>query len=146
MMASATRLFGRYEMTIDAKGRLFFPAKQREKLEGSLLHVTRGLDDCLFAFTDSQWDSFLEKIGTLPITKARQTERYFVGNSFDAEMDEQGRIKIPPALRALAGLEKEVTIVGLRERLEIWDTARWNAMNDELSGDDIAAALEDMNF
>ena len=145
-MASATRLFGRYEMTIDAKGRLFFPAKQREKLEGSLLHVTRGLDDCLFAFTDSQWDSFLEKIGTLPITKARQTERYFVGNSFDAEMDEQGRIKIPPALRALAGLEKEVTIVGLRERLEIWDTARWNAMNDELSGDDIAAALEDMNF
>ena len=145
-MASATRLFGRYEMTIDAKGRLFFPAKQREKLEGSLLHVTRGLDDCLFAFTDSQWDAFLEKIGTLPITKARSTERYFVGNSFDAEMDEQGRIKIPPALRTVAGLEKDVTIVGLRERLEIWDTARWNAMNDALSGDEIATLLEDMNF
>lgn len=145
-MASSTRLFGRYEMNIDAKGRLFFPAKQREKIEGNLLHITRGLDDCLFAFTDAQWDSFLEKIGTLPIAKARSMERYFVGNSNDAEMDEQGRIKIPVKLREIAGLEKEVTIVGLRERLEIWDTARWNAMNEELSGDEIAAMLEDMNF
>ena len=108
--------------------------------------MTRGLDDCLFAFTDTQWDAFLEKIGTLPIAKARSMERYFVGNSNDAEMDEQGRIKIPAKLREIAGLEKEVTIVGLRERLEIWDTARWNAMNEELSGDEIAAMLEDMNF
>ena len=61
-------------------------------------------------------------------------------------MDEQGRIKIPPSLRTVAGLEKDVTIVGLRERLEIWDTARWNAMNDALSGDEIAALLEEMNF
>lgn len=143
---ASTRLEGRYEMTIDVKGRLFFPAKHREKIEGAVLHITRGLDDCLFAFTDSQWDAFLEKIGTLPISKARSTERFFVGNSCHSEMDEQGRIKIPPALRTVAGLEKDVTIVGLRERLEIWDTARWNAMNDALSGDEIAALLEDMNF
>ena len=143
---ASVRLEGRYEMTIDTKGRLFFPAKQREKIEGSALHITRGLDDCLFAFTDSQWDSFLEKIGTLPLTKARSTERFFVGNSTLAEMDEQGRIKMPPSLRTVAGLEKDVTIVGLRERLEIWDTARWNAMNDALSGDEIAALLEEMNF
>ncbi len=145
-LAQTTRLFGRYEMNIDAKGRLFFPAKQREKIEGNILHITRGLDDCLFTFTDSQWDAFLEKMGELPIAKARTMERYFVGNSGDVEMDEQGRIKIPVKLRELAGLDREVTIVGLRERMEIWDTARWNAMNDQLSGDDIAAMLEDMNF
>lgn len=140
------RLEGRFEMTIDAKGRLFFPAKQREKIDGSVLHITRGLDDCLFAFTDPQWDKFLEKIGTLPLSKARSTERFFVGNSALAEMDEQGRIKIPAALRSVAGLEKDVTIVGLRERLEIWDTARWNAMNDALSSADVAAMLEEMDF
>lgn len=146
-MASQTRLYGRYEMNIDAKGRLFFPAKQREKIEGNLLHVTKGFEDhCLLVFTESQWDAFIEKIGTLPSMKARDAEIYFIGNSKDVEMDEQGRIKVPGKLREKAGLEKEVTLVGLRSWMELWDTERWEERNDALSGNAIKSLLEEMNF
>lgn len=139
-------LEGRFEMTIDAKGRLFFPAKQREKLGGTQLHITRGLDDCLFAFTEAQWTGFKEKMAVLPFAKARQAERFFIGNSSHPEIDAQGRLTLHPALRQIAGLEKEITLVGLRERIEIWDTARWNAMNDALTGEGIDAMLQEMDF
>ena len=140
------RFEGRYEMTIDAKGRLFFPAKHREKLGGNLLHITRGLDGCLFAFTDEQWEGFKEKMSGLPVGKSRGMDRYFIGNSSTAEMDAQGRLTIDQKLRDFVGLGKEITIVGLRERIEIWDTARWNEMNDALTADQVDAMLQDVDF
>ena len=139
-------LEGRFEMSLDAKGRLFFPAKQREKLVGNTLHITRGLDDCLFAFTDEQWEAFKERMRSLPVAKARQMERYFIGNSSSTEMDPQGRVTVDQNLRTFAGLTKEITLVGLLERMEIWDTARWNAMNDDLTADDVDSLLQEVNF
>lgn len=142
----AAALEGRFEMTLDAKGRLFFPAKQREKIEGSTLHITRGLDGCLFAFTDHQWQLFGDKMSTMPLARSKASERYFIGNSSTVEMDGQGRVTVDPRLRDFAGLEKEITLVGLRERMEIWDTARWNAFNDSLASEDIDAILQEMDF
>ncbi len=145
-MAANCPLEGRFDMTIDAKGRLFFPAKQREKLEGTTLHLTRGLDGCLFAYTEAQWDAFKQKIAELPISKNRMSMRYLMGNSFEASLDGQGRISVAPKLREFAQLKKDVTLVGLLDRMEIWDTDLWNEMNDSLTSDDIAAMLEELNF
>lgn len=141
-----THLEGRFEMSLDAKGRLFFPAKQREKVGGSLLHITRGLDECLFAFTDEQWEGFKARMRNLPVAKARTMERYFIGNSSAVEMDAQGRVTVDQKLREFAGLNREITIVGLLERMEIWDTARWNAMNDQLTPDEMDSLLQEMEF
>lgn len=145
-MAVNSPFEGRFDMSIDAKGRLFFPAKQREKLEGTTLHLTRGLDGCLFAYTDAQWEAFKEKVGDLPISKNRKGMRFLMGNSCEASLDGQGRISVTPQLREYAQLKKEVTLVGLLGRMEIWDTDRWNEMNDALTSDEIADMLEELNF
>lgn len=145
-MAVNCPLEGRFDMTVDAKGRLFFPAKQREKLEGATLHVTRGLDGCLFAYTDPQWEAFKEKIAALPVSKNRMSIRYLMGNSCEASLDAQGRITIAPKLREFAQLKKDVVIVGLLDRMEIWDSALWDEVNDSLTSDDIAATLEELGF
>ena len=141
-----TGMVGHFEHTVDAKGRLFLPAKQREKITSKVLYLTPGLDDCLFRFTEAQWDEFLGRLSTLPLTTARQAERFFVGNAFEAEIDGQGRISIPANLRKRAGIEKEVTVVGLRERLEFWDTGRWNKMDDGISSEQVEAVLSGLNF
>lgn len=141
-----TGMVGHFEHTVDAKGRLFLPAKQREKMTSKVLYLTPGLDDCLFGFTEAQWDEFLGRLSTLPLTTARQAERFFVGNAFEAEIDGQGRISIPANLRKRAGIEKEVTVVGLRERLEFWDTGRWNKMDDGISSEQVETVLSGLNF
>jgi len=145
-MAVQCPLEGRFDMTVDTKGRLFFPAKQREKLEGTTLHLTRGLDGCLFAYTDPQWEVFKEKIAALPISKNRMSIRYLMGNSCEASLDAQGRITIAPKLREFAQLKKDVVLVGLLDRMEIWDIDLWNSVNDALTSDDVAATLEELNF
>lgn len=141
-----SRFEGRYAVSMDAKGRLFFPAKQRDKLDGNLLHITRGLDGCLFAFTDEQWAAFKARMAGLPVNKSRGMDRYFVGNSATAEMDSQGRLTIDPELRNFVNLGKDLTIVGLQERIEIWNTEAWNKINDSLTDDQVDEMLQDVNF
>ena len=145
-MSVNSPLEGRFDMTIDAKGRLFFPAKQREKLEGMSLRITKGLDGCLFVYTEAQWEAVKQKFRELPSAKNRLNLRYLMGNSTEAPLDAQGRINVAAELRTFAGLKKNVTLVGLLDRMELWDTDRWNEMNDSLTSDDIAAMLEELNF
>ncbi|EUJ32068.1 cell division protein MraZ [Listeria floridensis FSL S10-1187] len=119
---------GEYQHNIDIKGRLIVPAKFRELL-GEQFVITRGLDKCLFAYPNSEWDKLEGKLQTLPLTKkdARSFTRFFFSGASECELDKQGRINIPQNLLSYAGLEKESVIIGVSNRIEIWSKFEWEA-------------------
>lgn len=136
-------LIGEYEHSLDAKGRIIMPAKFREGI-GDKFIVTKGLDGCLFAFSKEEWKKFEEKLSTLPISNkdARNFTRFFFAGAIDCELDKQGRFLISANLREFAGLIKDVVIVGMNSRIEIWSKEKWNDANQNLSADDIAEKME----
>ena len=142
-------LMGEYNHTIDAKGRLIVPAKFREIL-GDEFVVTKGLDNCLFVYPNDEWPKFEEKLQTLPLTNknARQFTRFFLAGAASVAVDNQGRILLPSVLREFAGLEKDVVLVGVASRIEIWSRDRWNesisTYDDDM--DEVAANMESLGF
>lgn len=138
---------GEYNHTIDAKGRLIIPSKFRETL-GDEFVVTKGLDGCLFVYPNEEWSSFEEKLRTLPLTNknARQFSRFFLAGAASCEVDKQGRILIPGVLREFAQLEKEVVLVGVLSRIEIWSRAKWEESNVYDDMDEIAEHMEELGL
>ena len=132
-------LIGEYEHSLDAKGRLIMPSKLRLDI-GEKFVVTKGLDGCLFAFSQSEWLNFEEKLKALPLSdkNARNFVRFFLSGATECEIDKQGRFLIPNNLRVAAGLEKEVVIIGVGTRLEIWNKSTWEKMDEDISADEIA--------
>jgi len=115
---------GIYQHTIDAKGRLFIPARLREKL-GETFHVTISFTDkCLSAYSEEGWDRLMARISSYPRVKQKQVRAIFA-HAADCELDSQGRILLPQALRAYAGLDKNVAVVGNGETAEFWDADKW---------------------
>lgn len=133
---------GEYNHTIDAKGRLIIPSKFREEL-GEEFVVTKGLDGCLFVYDEMEWSAFEAKLKTLPLTNkdARKFTRFFLAGAGKVEVDKQGRILVPPILRDFAALTKEVTLIGVGSRIEIWDKARYEG---ESTYDDMEEIAEHM--
>lgn len=138
---------GEYNHSIDPKGRLIVPAKFRESL-GDEFVVTQGLDGCLFVYPDEEWKAFEEKLKTLPMANknARKFVRFFLAGAAQVEIDKQGRILLPATLRKFAGLEKEVSLVGVGSRVEIWDKSRWeeNTTFDDM--DEIAEHMTELGL
>ena len=136
-------LIGEYEHSLDAKGRLIMPAKLREDI-GEKFIITKGLDGCLFAFSTTEWEKFEEKLSTLPISNkdARAFTRFFFAGAMDCEIDKQGRFLISSNLREFAGLTKDVVIVGMNSRVEIWSKEKWNSCEESISADEIAEKME----
>ena len=116
---------GEYNHTIDAKGRLIIPSKFREAL-GDEFVVTKGMDDCLFVFDNSEWQAFEAKLRSLPMIdkEARQFTRYFLAGAASLEVDKQGRILLPAVLREFADITKDAVLVGVGNRVEIWSKDR----------------------
>ena len=136
---------GQYQHSIDAKGRLFIPAKLREEL-GETFYVTMGMDGCLSVYSDVSWAKFTEKFESLPYTKTKSMRALFA-NAAKCEPDSQGRILIPAKLRAYAALEKDVVVIGVSNRAEIWNAQRWQAVEDEeLDPAKLFAAMEELDF
>ena len=125
-------LIGEYNHNIDTKGRLIIPSKFREELGDNFI-ITKGFDNCLFVFPENEWKEFGDKLAQLPMSQknARAMTRFFFGSAVEGDLDKQGRVLLSSALRSHAGLEKEVVLVGTRNRVEIWDKARWDADNAE---------------
>ncbi len=136
---------GEYNHTIDAKGRLIVPSKFREKL-GEEFVVTKGLDDCLFVYPLDEWAHIEEAFRKVPLTnkKARDFVRFFFAGAASCEVDKQGRILLPPSLRAYAGLEKEIVSAGVLNRVEIWDKEKWERSNDITDIDGIADYMAEL--
>jgi len=118
---------GEFQHNIDSKGRIIVPAKFREHLDDSFV-MTRGLDQCLFAYPMNEWKVLEEKLKKLPLTKrdARAFTRFFFSGAVECEIDKQGRINIPQPLRTYASLEKECVIIGVSSRIEFWSRPVWD--------------------
>lgn len=118
---------GEYTHSVDSKKRLAIPAKFRKEL-GQKAIVTRGLDQCLVVYPLKEWNLLADKIGKLPIsqTEARGFTRIMLAGAMDVELDKLGRILIPDYLKKFADFKKNVVIIGLYNRLEIWDENKWN--------------------
>ena len=140
---------GEYNHTIDAKGRLIVPAKFREILGDNFI-VTKGLDGCLFVYPNDEWTRFEEKLKSLPLTNknARQFTRFFLDGAAACEVDKQGRILLPQVLREFASLEKDVVLVGVASRIEIWSRERWDESMNTYDGDmdEVAENMESLGF
>lgn len=132
---------GEYEHNVDVKGRVIMPAKLREDI-GDKFIITKGLDGCLFAYSQSEWANFEEKLKSLPLAQknARNFVRFFLSGAVECEIDKQGRFLIPANLREHANLDKEIVIIGVGTRLEIWNRELWTtySSDENISADEIA--------
>lgn len=142
-------LMGEFQHSIDAKGRLIVPAKLREQL-GEKFIVTRGLDGCLFGYPLSEWNQLEAKLSEMPLAKkdARTFVRFFYSAATECEIDKQGRINIPTTLREHAKLTKTCVIIGVANRIEIWDEEKWHAFSEEAEEnfDEIAETMIDFGL
>ena len=135
---------GEYHHSIDDKKRLIIPAKFREQL-GDEFIITRGIENCLFAYPIKNWEKIFQKLETLPFTKkdARQFIRFFLSGATTVEFDKQGRVNIAQPLIDYAKIQKDCVIIGTSDRLEIWSSEAWdeffNSTKDNMS--DIAENL-----
>ena len=143
------KLLGEYSHNLDAKGRVSVPAKFREDL-GHTFIVTKGLDNCLFAYSKEEWKTFEEKLKNLPLTNmnARNFIRFFFSGATECEIDKQGRINIPQNLREYASLSKDVYIIGVSTRVEIWDKEKWDNYTspENMDLDEIASQMSNLGI
>lgn len=117
---------GEYHHNLDDKGRLTIPSKLRYELKEDFI-LTRGLDKCLFIYPKDEWENVIDKYRELPNTKdARNYKRFLLSGATTCEVDKQGRINIPAPLSTYASLTKECVIIGVGERLEVWDKESWD--------------------
>ncbi|MDO4680385.1 MAG: division/cell wall cluster transcriptional repressor MraZ [Aerococcus sp.] len=142
-------LMGEYQHNLDGKGRLIIPAKWRTELGDSFV-VTRGLDGCIFGYPLSAWEDVQKQMKALPLAKknARAFSRFFYSAAAEVTIDKQGRINLPQSLLEFAHLEKACHIIGVNERLEIWDEETWQqtATDIQESYEDIAEDLFDFGL
>lgn len=139
-------LIGNYQHTVDAKGRMFLPSKLRAEI-GDCVYMTRGLDHCIFMFSEEQWRIFYDKIQSIETYNSRELQLFFFGNAAQSPVDAQGRIAIPQGLRTFANLRKDVTVVGVSGKLELWDSEKWNAFNLKMEDDkSVEDTLRELNL
>ena len=138
-------LIGEFQHSLDAKGRVNFPAKLREDL-GDRFILTKGLDNCLAVYSYAEWKVLEDRLRALPISKSRTLQRFMFAGAVQVEPDKQGRILIPANLREYAGLDKDLMIIGASVRAEIWDKDRWLQNCEGLTCDMVAQAMEDLGF
>ena len=140
-------LMGEFRHNLDTKGRLILPAKIRENL-GEKFIITKGIDKCLFVYPLNEWESIIQKYRELPNTKeARDFMRFFLSGASECEFDRLGRINISEPLLKYASLNRECVIIGVNERLEIWNKDLWDnfVLENEKNFSNIADHLFETN-
>lgn len=141
---------GEYSHNIDAKGRVIIPAKFREQL-GERFMITKGFEGCLFVYPMDAWEELAENLSKLPSNQqsARSLQRKFLSGAAEGEPDKQGKVLITQPHREHAALSKEVVIIGVSKRVEIWDAQRWRDYcqdDEEMSIEEAAESLEGICF
>lgn len=138
---------GEYQHTIDEKGRLAMPVKFRAQMADGAV-VTKGLDNCLSVYTNSEWEVLADKLANLPLTQAasRAFARLMLAGATQVVIDKQGRINIPAYLREYAGISGQAVVAGLFSRVEIWSQKNWQEYKSKTEGDSSAIAEELANL
>ncbi|WP_073341293.1 division/cell wall cluster transcriptional repressor MraZ [Caldanaerobius fijiensis] len=141
--------FGEYQHTMDPKGRVILPSKFREELGDSFI-ITKGLDECLFVYSKSEWERIEQKLRELPLNRkdARAFMRFFFAGASQCEVDKQGRVLIPQNLREYASLKKDLMIIGVSTRVEIWSLEKWQKYINDTGAlfEEIAENLDDLEI
>lgn len=132
MSLDVNNFFGTYTPRLDDKSRLFLPAKFRPRLEGGVV-LTKGQEKCIYGWTPEAFGAFTDRIRETPFTnrEVRKFVRLLYGGASSEVPDKQGRVSIPAVLREYASLERDVTVIGAMDRIEIWDSGRWSEFLDE---------------
>ena len=138
-------LMGKFTHNLDAKNRLFIPAKHRDQL-GETFVITRNIDKCLSVFSMDEWEKYTDKLEQLPSTQAREIARFIYSNAADVQPDGQGRVLIPADLLAYAGIQKSAVIVGCGRHAEIWAEEIWNADSDADKADALKELMINLGF
>ncbi len=135
-------LLGTHNYQLDPKGRISLPGRFREALADGA-YLTLGQDGCLFCFPRAEWDERSSEVRAAPIsdTEGRAYARMFFGNAEAATLDGQGRLVVPRKLRENARLSRDVTVIGVADRLEIWDRTEWERYQQVHEGSYSTGAL-----
>jgi len=140
---------GEYRHTIDTKKRLALPVKFRRELGKSVI-ITRGLDNCLIVYPQKEWETMSDKLGKLPASQleARGFARIMLAGAMEVSIDKLGRILIPEYLKKYANLKKNVVICGIFNRLEIWDSQKWETYKGKMEKEvgDLASKLKELGI
>ena len=139
---------GEYQHSLDDKGRVTVPSKYRDQLGESFV-LTKGLDGCLFIYTQEEWRNFEQKLKNLPLTNmnARKFVRFFLSGAVECMTDKQGRILIPNALRVYSHIEKDIVFIGMSNRIEVWSLEDWQAYNDmDIDVEALASQMEELGI
>ena len=138
-------LMGKFTHNLDAKKRLFIPAKHREQL-GDTFIITRNVDKCLSVFSLEEWEKYTEKLDSLPSTQAREIARFIYSNATDVQPDAQGRVLIPAELLDYAGITKSAVVIGCGRHAEIWAEEIWNERNSCEKTDSLTEKMIELGF
>jgi len=141
-------LIGEYNHSLDIKNRMIIPAKFREEL-GDTFVATKGLDGCLYVYPMSEWRILEEKLKKLPLTSkdARAFVRFFYSGANEINIDKQGRALIPQNLLEYGQINKEIVVIGVMTRIEIWSKEKWNDYNDsDIDFDEIAEKMSELGI
>ncbi len=132
---------GEYRHAVDEKGRVAVPARFRSQLAAGAF-LSRWIDECLALFPRDEWDALAARVAALPISDAgaRAFSRYVFSSAYEVELDRQGRVVLPPALREPAGFEGEAVVVGSRDHIELWQPARWADYSAAMNSPDVLAS------
>lgn len=143
--------YGEYAHTIDRKGRIILPSRFREVAKANYIErffVTRGLDKCLFMFSEEEWHAQEQKFKGMPFTKqqARTFNRLYFSGAQEIIPDKQGRILLPTYLKDYAQIKRDVVIVGVSNRIEVWSKDKWSEFyhNCRQSFEDIAERIMEL--
>ena len=128
--------YGEHDHTIDRKGRLIIPSRFREVMKEHYTErfvITRGLDRCLFLFPEDEWRTQESRFRALSFTKqeARRFNRFYFSGAVELTCDRQGRVLLPPYLKDYAGIKRDVVLVGVSNRIEIWDKDEWRKFYEQ---------------
>ena len=140
-------LIGEYSHTIDEKGRFNFPSKFREDM-GDRFIVTKGFDSnsCLFVYSKEEWAHLADKVLAKKKKKTRKVQRFMFSSAVEVVPDKQGRILIPQNLRDYAGLNKDILVIGVQNRAEIWNSEAWEKVCEDITSESVLEAMEQLDF
>ncbi|MBN1333122.1 MAG: division/cell wall cluster transcriptional repressor MraZ [Synergistales bacterium] len=121
-------LVGTYEHKLDSKGRVVLPARFRQELSSGVV-CTIGIDKCISLYSMDKWERVLEKLQQLPFSKGRSRDlmRLMLSSASELQIDNAGRILVPPFLRSHAGLEQDISLIGVNDHIELWNSENWNS-------------------
>ena len=139
-------LVGKAQNTIDAGGRIIFPASFRKEM-GEKIILAKGLfDSCLCAYSEEEWKNLCDSLKRFPEAKVRQVKNWLFGSATTLNPDKQGRVFISSELMAHAGLKQNVTFVGMGSRVDVWDAESYEKMYNSLDSEEIKDILNQLEF